>query len=112
MGITETQVRNLKVKSQLLYKIEFDWEKAFASLVKNARYDEDTKKVVMSIPDPNLLREIEHQIEENGAFIEKQLNSKILQIRVEYFLDLLCIMEPEERRKTVRKEMAKHLKNT
>ena len=39
LGITQQRVANLKVKSQLLYPIEFKWENSFASLIQNARFD-------------------------------------------------------------------------
>ena len=65
------------------------WIFAFATLSKNARFDESTHKITVSIPDPNLFYEIQNYLEESGAYIEVQLNSKILQIRAEYFLHSL-----------------------
>lgn len=44
---------------------------------------------MISIPDPNLFYEIQNFLEEQGAYIDKQLNSKLLVIREEYFADLL-----------------------
>lgn len=110
LGLTDAQVRNLKIKSQLLYPIEYDWKKAFAKLIQHGRYDEITHKIVISIPDPNLLLDIQNHIEEEGGYIEKQLNGKVLQIRVEYFLDLLYIIEPERKQKEIRKEIGNFLK--
>ena len=102
LGLTEQRVRNLKVQYQLKYgEMDFDWEKAFAKLVENARYDSDTRKVVLNIPDPNLYIEIQNYIEETGAYVEKQLNSKILKIRAEYFIALVIKAEPEKSRKQI-----------
>lgn len=110
LGITQQRVRNLKVKNQLTYPIEFDWKLALARLTENARYDKVSKKIVLNIPDPNLYLEIQNFIEENGAYIEKQLNSKVLQIRVEYYIDLILALETTETREKVIKNLKKTLK--
>ncbi len=111
LGITQQRIRNLKVKNQLVYPPEDEekdeWKKNFANLIKNARYDEQTKKVIISIPDPNLYLEIENFLEEKGSYIEKQLNPKLLQIRVEYYIDLIVLNEDEETRKKIRKKIKK-----
>ena len=103
LGITQQRVRNLKVKNKLVYppEEERDWKKEFAKLTKNARYDQISKKVIVNIPDPNLYLEIQNFIEEKGAFVEKQLNSKILQIRAEYYIDLVISFEPADNRKKI-----------
>lgn len=92
-------MRNLKVKNQLINPINFEWEKAFAKLVSNAKFE--NRKVIISIPDPNLFYEIQNFLEEQGAYIDKQLNSKLLVIRVEYFIDLLISLETEYKRNEI-----------
>ncbi len=113
LGITQQRVRNLKVKNQLVYpsEEERDWKKEFAKLTKNARYDQVSKKVIVNIPDPNLYLEIQNFIEEKGAFVEKQLNSKILQIRAEYYIDLVISLEPIDNRKKIIDELRKQLRS-
>ena len=96
LGITQQRVRDLKVKSQLVYPIDFDWKKALAAQIKHARYDQTTQKITIGIPDPNLYLEIQNFIEEHGGHIEKQLNSKNLQLRIEYFIDLVVSLEEDE----------------
>ena len=110
LGITQQRVRNLKVKTQLIYPIEFDWKKSFASLASNARFDEKSRKVIINIPDPNLFLEIQNHLENQGSYIEMQLNSKILQIRVEYFIELILTLEPDENKKKIIKELKKAFK--
>ena len=112
LGITQQRVRNLKVKNQLIHPIQYDWKAAFAKLTENARYDKASGKVTMNIPDPNLFLEIQNFIEEQGAYIEKQLNSKILQLRGEYYIDLIISLETEESRKTIIKSLKKHFKDS
>ena len=66
---------------------------------------------MLNIPDPNLFIEIQNYIEDNGAYIEKQLNGKLLQLRAEYFIDLIVALEPEENRKTIKNSLKKLLKS-
>lgn len=110
LGITQQRVNNLKIKKQLRYPINFDWKVSLAGLMKNARYDEKTQKISLNIPDPNLFLEIQNYLEEKGAFIDIQLNRKILQMRAEYFVELSLLLENEENRKEVIKKIKKTLK--
>lgn len=112
LGITQQRVRNLKVRNQLVYPIKYDWKAAFSQLIKNARYDKDTKKITLNIPDPNLYLEIQNFIEENGAYVEKQLNSKILQLRAEYFIELVLLLEDNESRAKIIKNLRKMFSET
>lgn len=108
LGITQQRVRNLKVKNQLINPIDFEWERAFAKLISNAKFE--NQKVIINIPDPNLFYEIQNFLEEQGSYIDKQLNSKLLVIRIEYFIDLLVSLEPESNRKEVVKEIKRVFK--
>lgn len=112
LGITQQRIRNLKIKEKLLYPKDLEWEKALAALTKNARYDKKTNKITLNIPDPNLYIEIQNFIEEKGAYVEKQLNSKILQIRAEYYIDLVLAVEDEGNRKKIIKELKKEFKKS
>lgn len=112
LGITQQRVRNLKVKKQLVNPIPFDWKASLATLTKNARYDPVSKKVTINIPDPNLYYELQNFIEEQGAYVEKQLNSKIFQIRAEYYLDLVLALEPESNRKEIIEKIKSEVKKS
>ena len=111
LGITQQRVRNLKVKNQLLFPRDFSWQKAFAKLVGNARVDRVTHRVTVDIPDPNLYIEIQNYLEENGRYIEKQLNSRLLQMRIEYYIEMLLSFEEEKTRKEIITELKKQYKN-
>lgn len=105
LGITQQKVRNLKVKNQLVYPDNNrNWKEEFAKLVENARLEDNNKKIIISIPDPNLYIEIENYLDEKGSFIEKQLNSKLMVMRIEYFIDL-CLLEEGSNKKRVVKEI-------
>ena len=105
LGITQQRVRNLKIKKELIYPTQYDWKSALASLTENAKYDKITNKIVLNIPDPNLYIEIQNFIEEQGAYVEKQLNSKVLQIRAEYYIDLIISLEEDASRKEIIKKI-------
>ena len=66
--------------------------------------------MIISIPDPNLYYEIQNFIEEQGAYIEKTLNSKHLVIRTAYFVDLILSVEPERNRNEIVKMIKKDYK--
>ena len=66
----------------------------------------------MNIPDPNLYIEIQNFIEEKGAYVEKQLNSKILQIRAEYYIDLVISFESSKTKEEIIKSLKKQLKDS
>lgn len=104
LGITQTRISNLKVKKELQYPYEdFDWRKRLADISKNAIYDEG--RIKLHIPDRNLYLEIKNAIEESGGFIETQLNPSLLQIRPEYFIDLLMAICDEDDREQCRKRI-------
>lgn len=111
LGITQQRVNNLKIKKQLRYPIDFDWKASLAGLMKNARYDKNAQKISLNIPDPNLFLEIQNFLEEKGAFIDIQLNRKILQMRAEYFVELSLLLETEKKRKEVIKKIKEILED-
>lgn len=109
LGITQTKVSNLKVKKELQYPYErFDWRESFLRVVENAVYED--RKIKLFIPDENLFLEIKNAIEENNGFVDIQLNKKLLQVRIEYFLDLLVSINGKTDRKKIAAEIKKQLK--
>lgn len=93
LGITQQKVKNLKIKKQLKYPQQFDWRKSFSQLMENARYDDKNGKISVNIPDPNLYIELQNFIEDNGGYVDTQLNGKVLQIRAEYYIALTILNE-------------------
>lgn len=103
LGITQSKVSNLKVKKELAYPYKkFDWKKSFSRLLEKARFDDG--KIKINIPDKNLYNEIKNAIEVNGGYVEKQLNSSLLQVPVEYYLDLVySVSDDKEKEKIISK---------
>ena len=59
-------------------------------------------KVKLMIPDKNLFLEVKNAVEVNGGFVDVQLTSGLLQIRLPYFLDLIVAMTSEENREEIK----------
>lgn len=113
LGITQQRVRTLKIKKQLIYPTKYNWQKSLSALLKNARFDKESQKVVLSIPDPNLLIEIQNYVEKHGGYIATQFNRKLLQIRIEYFIELAVLVnENEYTTKETIKLLKKHIKDS
>lgn len=108
LGITQSRVSALKEKKELKYPYpKFDWKKSFERIIENARYENG--KIRIHIPDKNLYLELKNAVESNGGIIEVQLNSKVLQLSPEYFIDLMFAISDENDRKNMRKELKKKL---
>ncbi len=107
LGITQQKIKNLKIRKQLIYPIKFDWKSSLASLIENARYDKESSKIIIPIPDPNLLIEIQNFIEEQGGYFTIQSNGKLLQLRIEYFLELAVLVDDSDQAK---KKIIKRIK--
>ncbi len=109
LGITQQKVDNLKVKRQLKYPMDYNWQTNLAKLTKSALYDFSTNKLIIAIPDPNLFIEIQNFIEEKGGYIDLQMNKKLMHIRPEYFLELAYLAETDENKAQIEKEIRKQI---
>lgn len=106
LGITQNRVSTLKVKKELKYPYaKFNWKKSFERISKNAQYENG--KIKMHIPDKNLYLEIKNFVESEGGYIDVQLNTNLLQISPECFIDLMMEILDEQNRKTLCKKLKK-----
>jgi len=108
LGITQEKVRNLKIRKQLRYPEEFEWQESLLSLKENIRYDRD--RIVIPVDDPNLLLEIKNYIKSNGGFIDVESGSDYIRIRVEYFIKLMYYTLDNENKVIFVKEFKKQFK--
>ena len=93
LGITQSKVRTLKLRKELQYPREkFDWTTAFADDLKRASFDAESKKVR---PDVNVLTELRYFVEKNGWYDEYQLNPRLFQCRVDFFLNIISELAKE-----------------
>ena len=115
LQITQSRVRNLKIKNGLKY-YPFDHariEAAFLDKARFARLEEDKVRISLPIYDPNLYIELENLIEKENGYVEAQLNPKIFTIRIDQFFGLLINIQAEKEGKkvdTVKDEYLKQIK--
>ncbi len=111
LGILQPTIRQLKLKKQLYYPVDYSWKEAFKKYAARVRWEKENN-VIISIPDPNVMVELEHFIEEQGGYIDYQLNRKILKLPFGYYIQLLMYVEDisEEDSKKFEKELIKAIK--
>lgn len=108
LGIPQSRISALKVKKELKYPYSgFDWKKSFSRICENARYEKG--KIKIYIPDRNLYLEIKNAIESAGGYVEVQLNSRLLQVTPQYFIDLVLAVSDESDREEIRKSLKEQL---
>lgn len=109
LGISQSKVSSLKIKKQLQYPHSFSWQNSLEALSNRVNYENG--KIKIQIPDINLYLEIKNAVEEMGGYVEVSLTSKLLQLSPGYFLDLLVQTENEEKKESLRKDLAKDLRD-
>ena len=96
LGITESRVRSLKERKQLQYPYkDYDWKTAFVKLIPNARYNETKKLIQLNIGDINLIKDVRNFVYSHGWYDEFQLNPKLFQCRLEFFISLCSKLEDD-----------------
>lgn len=87
LGITESRVRSLKERKQLRYPYkDYDWKESFVELLPNAKYNDTKKLVQLNIGDVNLMKDVRNFLYINGWYDEYQLNPRLFQCRLDFFL--------------------------
>lgn len=108
LGISQSKVSNLKVKKELQYPYKkFDWRQSFMCMANRAYYENGTIKLY--IPDRNVYLEVKNAIEEAGGYIEVQLTSNLLQVKLAYFLDLMVALSDSQERDEIRKKLKEQI---
>ena len=109
LGITQSRVSSLKVKKELKYHYDgFDWKKSLKRISKNVRFENG--KIKLNVRDKNLYYELKNVIEENGGFVDIQLNSTLLTVSPEYFVDMMLYVEEDKCREQIKKKLKDKLK--
>ena len=109
LGISQSKVSSLKIKKQLQYPHSFSWKNSLEALSNRVNYENG--KIKIQIPDINLYLEIKNAVEEMGGYVEVSLTPKLLQLSPGYFLDLLVQTEKDEKKESLRKDLAKELRD-
>lgn len=91
LGITQGKVRTLREKASLRYlKLTLDEALAsFAECVKTAEIDDTGRYLEILVPDIAVQREIEGLLKKQRVLYKKQLNSMVVQLRIDKFVDMV-----------------------
>lgn len=108
LGIPESKVRNLRIKSQLLYPKEIDWVRELKTAITHGYYDSVVGNITITIENPSVQNLLRNKVEERYGVVGLSLNSKQLILPVESFLLLAALSE--ENPEYVIKELNKLLK--
>lgn len=104
LGITQNRIASLKEKKELKYPFEgFDVKTSFERILKNANYENG--KIRIYIPDRNLFLELKHIIEQNGGIVDVQLNTTLLQVTPDAFINLLIALSEGVEQEEIKKKL-------
>lgn len=99
LGITESKVRSLRVKSQLCYPKELNWKDELCKALSKGNLDKKELTITIMIEDPSVHNLLKNIIEKTYGTVRLSLNSKLMTLPVESYL--LLAMELEEDKETV-----------
>ena len=96
LGITESKVRSLRIKSQLLYPKRIDWQSALSSAIKAGSYNEKDNTLTITVEDPSCHARIRYEIESSYGSANLNLNSKQLTVPIESLLSVALAQEADK----------------
>ena len=111
LGITEQKVRNLRVKSQLIYPREIKLVDQITNAVNHGFYDNGM--VTVTIENLSVKNLIKNKIEAEYGTVNLSFNSKQLTLPIESFLILAACLERDSKDtlKQLRKVFNEHQKS-
>lgn len=112
LGITPQRVRNLKVKKELVFpQPNFNWKDSLRRVLENENAIRILNgNIKVNIPDPNLFYAIQDSIEDEGGYLDIQLNTKLLSVPIDDFMNLFKLIGTEEECKEIEKTIEKEYK--
>lgn len=111
LGITQSRVRSLKERKELIYPYVHDkWKMIFASEMEDAKYDEQDHHIKFIVEDINVRHEARHYIEEKGWYDEFSLNSKLINLPLKAVTEIF--LGPSEISIYLTPELAERLKKS
>ncbi len=96
LGITESKVRNLRVKAQLMYPRKLEWAEELVKSIEHGYYDRTTGQITVTFEDPSIQNLMKNKIEESFGTVGQTLNIKQLVLPIESFLLLAALAEQDE----------------
>ncbi len=107
LGIPESKVRLLRVKSQLQYPREIHWVEQLTTALEHGFYDDGM--ITITIENPSARNRIRYEVESKFGTVNLSLNSKQLVLPVESFLLLAACAEEDT--KSVLKKLNKQIES-
>lgn len=95
LGIPESKVRTLRVKSQLQYPRDIKWEEELISAINHGFYDPNQKTATISVENPSVRNYIRYKVEEKIGTVNISLNTKKVILPLEFILLLAAITEDD-----------------
>ena len=86
LGMTETKVRSLRVKSQLLYPRTISWCDELQKALTKGQYNPDKMTITVMIEDPSVQNLLKSKIESAYGPVYLSFNPKLLTLPVESYL--------------------------
>ena len=96
LGITESKVRNLRVKSQLLYPKTIEWTEELQKSIEHSYYDKGQQQITVTFENPSVQSLIKNMVEEKCGVVWLSLNAKQIVLPLESFLLLAAFAEKDE----------------
>lgn len=96
LGITETKVRNLRVKAQLVYPKPLLCKTELAEAIKKGFFDPDNCTLTIMIEDPSTQSYIKNQIEKQQGIVLLGYNPKHLTLPIESYILIAASLEENE----------------
>ena len=114
LGITESKVRNLRIKSQLLYPKKLEWTGELAKSIERGYYDKTRKQITITFENPSVQSFVKNLVEKQCGVVWQSLNAKQLILPIESFLLLAAFAEKDEEEvlNSIRKALQKETKKT
>lgn len=114
LGITPQRVRNLKVKKELVFpQPNFNWKDSLRRVLENENAIRILNgNIKVNIPDPNLFYAIQDSIEDEGGYLDIQLNTKLLSVPIDDFMNLFKLIGTEEECKEIEKLLKKSIRKS
>ena len=98
LGLTESKVRLLRTKAQLLYPKPLLWSNELMRAIQNGSFDPNDYTLTLMIEDPSTQNFIKNQIEKQQGIVKLNFNPKHLTLPIESYI--LLAAELDEHKET------------
>lgn len=110
LGITTKKIKSLKEEKVLKYpNPNLNWVSQFVKCIPYAKYNEVKQLIQMNITDSYVSSSVRDYMSQNHLFDEVQLNTKLFQCRLDFFVQL-CNSLPDENGNVIECQMSETAK--